>query len=349
MTRFTSALKSYRWWDYKPPIMLAVAYFQLASAAHPRPLGPTLGALGLFLLSTAGIAGFGHFVNDLFDRDQDREVNAPNVAATRTIGEVVSLVFMLLVLAWVPWIWLPSTAAVLALVGAELLLFILYSAPPVRLKSKGILGALADASYGYTIPVVVSLLVFGQFAHLKPSVLLLVALSAWSFALGLRWVLIHQLNELGRDERSGVRTFAVRVGWRSTFSLLSLVILPAEAGLFLAVLIALGLDAVLVPVGFVGYLVARMVTRYRHRARLPGTGESRRINTMVELNVNLMSNFHTRWLPVLTAATLAIRDPAFLVLLALHLLFFENGPIRLVTDQVQGFRWRFRPTRGVAT
>jgi len=333
MSQLKRPLKAYKWWDSEPPVMLALVYYELSLARLSGRFGDALAAIALFLVATLGIAGFGHLLNDLCDREEDRRSATHNMTAMRTPSQLLGFFALLLLLSWLPWLWLPASPYVLGALLAEFSLFFAYSVPPLRLKGRGLLGAVADGLYAYTIPVLVSLLVFARFGHLKVSPWLVAVVSTWTLTVGLRWVLVHQLQELSRDQRSGVETFAVRRGWRPTVHFLVFRLLPVEAALLVLTVLVLGRDDVLLTVGFAAYLAVQ-ITVHRRRGRLPMPPPSREVARLVEINVNVMSGFHTRWLPLLLLAGLCLEAPAFLLLLALHLLCFENGLTPLLRSAV---------------
>ena len=204
MKRF---LKIHRWWDYQLTIMLALAYQITAGASSVPRLSSWLTALVLFVLACVGIAGFGHLVNDYFDRAADRLSGAPNLVGDRATGSLVAKTFAVFALAWIPWLWLPTDAVILCLLGVEFLLFVMYSMPVVRLKERGLLGPVTDSLYSYTVSTTVATLVFAKLAQFHIPVWFSLLLAVWSFLLGLRQMLAHQILDASRDAHAGVRTF----------------------------------------------------------------------------------------------------------------------------------------------
>ena len=309
--------------------MLAFAYYQLSVAKPAVHFGSAVAALTLFLVAIVGIAGFGHVLNDAFDVEADRRRGAYNIVAGRKSHRIAALFVLLLVLSSLPWLWLPASPFVLALLALEFALFAAYSIPPVRLKGRGLAGALTDAVYAYTVPVTVSLLVFGQLGKIRTPLWLALVIGGWTVMTGLRQILTHQLEEASRDQLSGDSTFAVRRGWQRTYRLLARRLAPAETSLFVLAILALGLHAPLAPIGlavFVGWTI------FMHRRRTALSLPSRLadLKWLTMLNISLMNGFNVRWLPMLMLVTLGLKDPIFLSLAALHLLVFENGLHALV-------------------
>jgi len=146
----------------------------------------------LVLATLVPWAAFGYSLNEACDRVQDERAGRANRAtALSTTGIAVFL-------------GVTATAAVASsllwsngiVVVAGLLLAAAYSAPPVRLKERGALGVVAGAAAQWMLPV----LAIADGVTSIPVVLL-------SFAVGVRWMLVHQAGDAAADRRAGVRTY----------------------------------------------------------------------------------------------------------------------------------------------
>lgn len=305
--------------------MLVVVYFEL-NLAHPTP--PVLIALRtliLFLAASVGIAGFGYMLNDLCDVEQDLKSGTRNLVAQRGRVEVLIRFALVLLLAWLPWRWLPTSRPIWALLAFEFALFLAYSIPPIRFKERGILGPVADALYAYTVPTAVSMLVFAQLGHVVVPLWFGLLLGIWTSLLGLRHILIHQLEDAARDQLSGFTTFVTQRGWRQAFDLLNRGLQPVENGLFLVFLLALAVRVPLMLVGLSLYMLFYL-SKQRDRGiwqeanpwRLPAIDK-------VLFLITLSSEFQTDWLPLLILIPLAVQVPSYLLMVALHYLLFNNG------------------------
>ena len=349
--RLKQLLRAHRWWDTQIPVMLALVYAVLAKAEPAPAVTTTLGTLALFLVASVGIAGFGHLFNDLFDLKQDVESGASNLVAGRHPLRLAATVILVLLLAWVPWRWLPTTPAVWTLLGLEFTLFILYSLPGVRLKERGLLGPIVDALYSWTITTAVALLVFARLGAVVVPAWASAILAAWAFVLGLRHILTHQIEDAGRDQAAGMTTYVTQHGWLPTFRILQRVLLPAEVLLFLALLLVIGVDAPIVPIGFLLW-TGLMIARERDRAvQWPAAAAcAPAIHRLFFFNITVLQRFYTLWFPLLTLVVLITRHPAYLLLAMLHLILFENGLAVLFRTDLPDFRRRLRatPRRGMA-
>ena len=334
MSKFKGIFKAYKWWDSKVSVMAVLVYYQLSLTKQIPPLGQTLLTMGLFLVATIGIAAFGHLLNDYFDIEQDQQGGVSNMVANQKLASVFARFALVLCLSWLPWFWLPISNLILALVAFEFVLFILYSIPPIRLKERGFFGTATDALYGYTIPLLVSSLVFAQFSGLVMPIWFGILLTVWTFLLGLRHIITHQLEDVTNDQIAGVNTYVIFRGWQSSFLFLSNFLLPLEMGAFLLFLLAMGIQLWIIPVGFI--LFAAWVLFKQSYMGIWGEGNPMRlpsIDKLFLLNTSIMSRFQTHWLPLLILATIIPRSPIYLVLAILHLMLFENGLKALRNDE----------------
>jgi 4-hydroxybenzoate polyprenyltransferase len=336
MKRF---LKIHRWWDYQLTIMLALAYQIMARAPSVPRLSSWLTAFVLFVLACVGIAGFGHLVNDYFDRAADRLSGAPNLVGDRATGSLAAKTIAVVALAWIPWLLLPADAVIFSLLILEFVLFVLYSMPVIRFKERGLLGPVTDSLYSYTISTSVATLVFAKLAQFDIPGWFSVLIAAWSFLLGLRQILAHQILDASRDAYTGLRTFVTIHGWQQTVFILDRVILPGELGLFLIVLCSLAPNSASTWVGFLIYVPAvLLVNRNRDIRFAVNPWRLPRIDRLIFLNNTLLFRFYTEWFPLLGLIPLVQRVPSYLTVAVLHLFLFNNGLkslVRWCSDKVR--------------
>ncbi len=323
MKRF---LKIHRWWDYQLTIMLALAYQITAGASSAPQIAIWLTAFVLFVFACIGIAGFGHLVNDYFDRATDRLSGAPNLVGDRAAGALVAKTFALVALAWLPWLWLPTDAVILSLLALEFVLFVVYSMPVVRLKERGLLGPVTDSLYSYTVSTSVATLVFAKLAQFHIPLWFSMLIAAWSFVLGLRQILAHQILDASRDAHAGIRTFVTTRGWPQTLLLLDWVMLPLELSLFLFVLWSLAPNSASTWIGFTLYVFSvLLMNRTRDLRLVVNPWRLPRIDRLIFLNNTLLFRFYTEWFPLFGLISLVRRAPSYLAVALLHLVLFNNG------------------------
>jgi len=333
LTLLFRELRLSRPWTYKAPFLISVPYYVVLLGA--LSLGTALGAILASAVTIIGTAGLAYLLNDVADREADAKAGKPNFVLHRPLQVVVGLAMAFAVLALVPWVVvLPLTPRTAGLVALELALFIVYSLPPVRLKDRGGLGAIADALYAHVNPAVLAAVTFAALGGLSDRRLFpfVAVLGLWQLALGLRNILLHQLVDLEHDRATGIRTWVAALGTDRGERLLRRVLVPAELGLFAAYVALVARDVRTFVPGLVIFLALETwIIRVRWRRRFP--------SQLREFLFNYVDDFYVEWIPVLILLELAIRDPSFLMLLAVHaLLFPKNALLRTISE--------LRPQRG---
>jgi 4-hydroxybenzoate polyprenyltransferase len=153
----------------------------------------------LVLLTVVLWAAFGYGINEIADRTHD--ARAGRTSRATALGRAPLAAFLLgtAVLAVGSSLLWSEGLAVPVVVAAGLALAVAYSVPPVRLKERGAAGVVAGGAAQWTAPILV-LAIASPGAEGA-------SLVALSVALGIRWLLVHQLQDAAADRRAQVRTF----------------------------------------------------------------------------------------------------------------------------------------------
>jgi len=339
MQQFKNTLKIGRWWDGQLPLMMALVYYEIGLSKVIPGVLMFLLTLVMFLVSSIGIASFGYLLNDLTDREKDRQSGASNLLAHKGPRKIAAMFALVIILSFAPWAWLPRSSAIFVLITFEYLLFIAYSVKPVRLKERGIPGSAADALYGYTVPLLVAMLVFAQLGKSTLPWWQVAITAVWSFVLGLRHILVHQLKDAANDEVSGTRTTVTVFGWDKVFRLMDRWLLPTEIALFALFLISLGIRNPLLPLGYAVYLC--WTCRFYHRLSLWNIANPFRLpaNDRVQfITVILMSQFHRLWMPLLMLPAIVLRAHIYIAVAIMHMMLFDHGFQTLFRYELQELR-----------
>ncbi len=255
--RFALPFRSLVWWPHIAAPLIGTAIF--ASAIGPAPVWPELlWRTAAFLASLVGTAAFGYWLNDCTDIATDRRAGKKNLAANASpIGRAVVLLALLL-LGAAPWRWLaPAAPTAFALWLLLTGCLAAYSVPPLRLKTRPLLGVLCDMAYGHLLPGWLTLALFWPetvAVSTVGTVAFLVLWSCWSMAKGVRNILLHQISDRAGDKRAGERTFVVKYGGAIVALMINRVLLPLEWLLFFALLVALAPWSSLPLWGFVAFM-----------------------------------------------------------------------------------------------
>jgi UbiA prenyltransferase family len=319
----TRVFRADEWWEYKlAPILAAMYATALTLDVAVSVIWP---ALIVALAALVPGAAYVSLINDATDRDDDRAAGKTNRLANHSktyagllIGGTVAagLVFSVL--------W-RRDPLLLPLYLAAWLAFSLYSLPPFRWKARGILGVIADASGAHLFPTLVAVVVTFRWAGRPVSVPWMVAVGAWAFMNGLRGILWHQLSDVEHDRRAMVRTFAQRHDARWIARLGAFVIFPIELA---------GLAGMLwqmwsmIPVIFLALHLR--LTAVRQRARhMHAVIVAPKPRFFIVLH-----EYYDGFLPMAALCAGALRHPADVLVLAIHLLLFSRRMREAVDDAV---------------
>ena len=307
------------WLDSKIPPMLGVGYVLILVLGIPA----TQALVGLAALSVSAIAlaGYAHVLNDLFDIEADRKAGKDNRVARLPRWQRAALLTGLAALGGLPWLAValaPMAAAVLAVIYV---LPILYAMPPIRLKERGIWGAVADATLAHACPVLFVVALFADPTAPNAQVPLGVAILAgiWAICLGLRGILLHQIWDREHDIRSGISTFVVGIGATRARALILRYLFPGEIVAFGGLALAVGFKAPILAAGVL--LVAGLDLIQQTFEWTPPFDPA-----PARPGMNIPPHdLYEVWFPSLAVTLLAVRDIRFIPVLILHVALFQAG------------------------
>lgn len=143
---------------------------------------------------------FGYAINDYSDREIDKKIGKTNVMGELSNWKCLGIL-TLLVMGCVPF-------AVMIFSAPSLLLFVFvyfwgaaYSVRPFRFKEKGVAGLLVSSLAQRTIPLLPLLSVSKNYY----AIVCICGLSG--FLVGMRYILIHQYEDIENDEITGTNTY----------------------------------------------------------------------------------------------------------------------------------------------
>lgn len=248
----SSGVRSQLWWAPKLlPVLAAATMAALTAIAEPAP---TLVRLGAMLVSAVGLAAAAHLVNDWADIGSDAAADKPNMVAA--ISPLQRMTLIAATYSWgiAPWLLVRPGSAAIALLGLLVVLPMIYSVRPLRLKGRGLLGVIADALNAHVAPTAFAfVLVVEQGTATAGWKLAFAGALVWSFGFGVRGILNHQSVDRSNDRLANVQTFVVRRGRRATLRLGWLALYIEIAGL-VAMAVAVGMTAPWAAAVLVAYL-----------------------------------------------------------------------------------------------
>lgn len=315
-------------WKYKAPLLISFTYLFLLSGNVTTEKATT--AFIASLLTIFGFAGFGYLTNDLSDRSSDALAGKENATSKLSKASIYSLLILFLVLAILPWYYLPFDSISIVLIASELVLFVIYAFPPFRLKEKGVFGLITDALYAHVVPAILASYTFILVSekNFKDYYFLLSAILVWQFFSGLRNILSHQLKDYPNDLESHTKTFVTKVGKASGVKVMNAVIVFEAAGfLFFSwhlyqlnywYIYCLG------GYGFIAVLQFFILHLYSDEP------------TYKRVTNIFLDNFYVLFLPLLLLIAMIPIKTEVTYILAIHLIVFRNG---LKTALMASLNW----------
>lgn len=145
-------------------------------------------------------------VNDVFDQETDRlNDRKGGFGGARITEHDVKRIWWGVMLSNAPFlVWFAITLppAALAWIAAYCLVFVFYSAPPLRFKTRPVLDSVSNAAYAFPLAIVP--LALGN----EPVWLALAGLMTWSLAKHT----YDAIQDIDEDRATGIQTTAVRFG-----------------------------------------------------------------------------------------------------------------------------------------
>lgn len=319
-------------WLSKGSLILAIIYGCLL----PGIVVGNSFAFSLFMAYAVlvGIVGLGYFINDYFDLEADLKVGKSNIVQPLNGVQRFFLLSLLVFMSLLPWMYLPFTAISFILLITELFLFLIYSVKPIRLKDRAEAGVITDALYAHAIPGLFAAYTFLQLSNSASSLSVfgIVLFASWLFIMGLRNILIHQIDDHKNDLLTHTHTFATKYGVTASRAKIRRLLVPFELILFY------GWCFVLHPlyhwIAFV-FLVYTVYIYFREIVQFK-TGK-RSVVDIHEggydfLNAILLNEFYEKWLPMIILILLSIEDMHWMLFLFIHIILFWPNTRKFKSD-----------------
>ena len=149
------------WGKYLIPFWLGFAF--LSVYINEIPFKQAIILISLLTISIIAMASYGYILNDFFDIEDDRKAGKQNSSKHLSKTTKIVYVIIFLVLALLPWLFLPFAYLNFGLFILQLLLLAMYPIPPIRLKKYVLTGVITDALYNSV--VIVFVIIFTLFDH----------------------------------------------------------------------------------------------------------------------------------------------------------------------------------------
>lgn len=304
-------------WNYKVPLLISFPYFLVfnGNLSHETFFYSIIAAF----TTCIGFLGIGYLNNDLSDREQDKRAEKNNALFGKSNLQITLLYFTFALLAFLPWRFLPFDEVSILLIGVELLLFILYSFQPFRLKERGIWGLITDSLYAHVLPAILAswtfyLLIDKAYPYFSWFIL---SLGIWQFVSGFRNILSHQIKDYKNDLNSNTKTWVNKIGLERASTILKKIALPLEFLFFLGFLAVIQFSYIFI----LAFTLLYWIYAYRLYQRKKEEAEESPAKHISNL---FLDDFYTKVLPYLILfAIIFIRTEVRYVLLLHGILFFK--------------------------
>ena len=322
------------WWG-KASLLMGMIY--LFTARYHISFEKLLPLAALSLLTIAGFASMGYLFNDLFDIEKDAIAGKRNFLADKPWFIVVALFLISATFVLAPWWFLPKTQVSFILIGIQILLFIVYSAPPIRLKERGMAGIVTDALYAHGLPTFLAAYTYALVADFAFPTADIFILFTWQVLAGIRNILIHQADDLDADKKSGSKNFVA-----------SLTSAKFQEMLIWFTIVELGLGA-----AFFGFLLTTnlwfalclVIILFLSVADFSFFTEEDTAQFLKSTWKFFPNNIYEKWLPVTYLTVLAIGDIRFALLLLIHVAVFNFDFYVQTANKIYGL-WQSIPFKG---
>ena len=320
-TRVAAMVRSDDWWDYK--LLTIVQLFAATAVMLRLPVWPMIPAAALVLAALVPGAVFASVINDLTDIEDDRRAGKRNMFADRPRWQALALhAGTASIGAAIIWAW-RDAPMLCGVYLAAWLMFVAYSVPPVRIKSRGGWGVLAMGFGEAALPSLTVVLACFRAAVWPVDSLWIAAVGIWSLCHGVRAILWHQLGDALADERSAVPTFVQKRGKAAAVEITRRLVFPCELVALGVILLRLG--SVLPCAALAGYLLCVWLRCRFWRNVLV-------VVAPVARHLYAMQDYYIAWLPAAIFLMAVLRHPVDGWIALLFLAIFPRAQCRIWSE-----------------
>lgn len=277
--------------------------------------GSSILLLIMSLITSFGFAALGYFINEFFDKEDDTNAGKINRLMLISGPKQFFLFCAILAFTFSPWLILPYNRNSIILIGIQVLLFLVYAMPPLRFKKVPYLSLVTDALYAYTVPFVLSYYTYFLYANSNAiNTLFVVSYGALLFVAGFRNIIIHYINDIFKDKKSGIITLPRILGVKSTNNLLKF-LLYTETAIGLFVIYLIGLQDAWLRLLFLAVLYLIYKAILQKRTLHDDIIVNRPIRHIPDL-------YYQVYAPAIILLVLVIQNPIWILIAPIHIALF---------------------------
>jgi hypothetical protein len=318
----TDTIRAFEWWEFKLAPIFATVY--ATAYLFDVSLASLWQFFILLLFALAPGAAFVSVINDLTDLEEDRLAGKRNRLEGKSKAYIFVMLSCCIALGLAICYYLRNHLLTVSLYLSAWIAYSLYSFPPVRLKTRGFLGVLADASGAHLLPQLITISALTYWCGKQLDFAWFIAVSVWALFCGIRGILWHQLKDKQNDELAGATTFGQLHDSRFIQRLGERIIFPTEVVAFVFMLFYTRNIAAFLLLAFYGYMVWLRYRLWLLETIIVLTKKKYRI---------ALHEYYEFFYPLAFLIVACIRRPFDLVVLVGHLILFPRQMI-LFTYQV---------------
>lgn len=207
MKKIAGYLRIREWLDSKVTFMMGILLFFYFCMDEHFEIIPVVKIVAYFLYVSMFLA-ISYVANDFADMEIDKKSGKVKIIANMPKWGIWSSLILMAMVGNIPLLaCVDNKWLCLIIIALTYFLGLAYSTFGIRFKERGLLG-LIECSYAQRCMPLLIILVL-----VKIDVFLIIILLGWmglSFIDGLRYIIIHQVNDLENDIASGVNTYVAR-------------------------------------------------------------------------------------------------------------------------------------------
>lgn len=237
MKRLLAIMRAPIWWGSKVIPAVSSALFVLAlTGPSVRDSAELATSMAVYLIALTALAVFGHLANDFSDRELDARSGKVKPSQSLPSWLFVVMLILLPTLSLILVFALERDLSLTAWWAGAFGVAAAYSLEPLRLKSRGTLGWWASALPQRAFPVALAVMSLDEWTVSGAF------LAIYSLLVGLRFIMIHQLDDFETDHEAGVKTGVVKLGRTKTVFLVTRVVWPLEVLALVGLVFSAGRD-----------------------------------------------------------------------------------------------------------
>lgn len=308
--RFSKYLRIQEWWSHVLPPILLFYYLGLNDRNNQKTL--VLALFFTIILLSILTAITGYFINDWFDINDDFKAGKSNFIASLSNKKryllFSILICMLILLYWVMFqlYSIQYLKIISFFLFLNLFLFLIYSIPPIRLKSKPFIALILDALYSGTLFYIMAYLLTSEL-RIK-NVFIIILIYFFGVSKGIRNYLSHLSFDKENDIKVGQQTLATKYGKSRTQHIANL-IFPIEI-FFISVLFFFTL-----PMSFIYFLIFPFLFLFYWFLLF---------KKAKKVYIPNLNDLYEIWLPLFLLIYLIYQDHQLYGLLIIHTFLFPN-------------------------